>query len=89
MSNSIGEITRLYPEPLHQTAGYAHVTLVDSGWLAVLAGQCPLDRDARVVGRDDIVAQVDQVVENAKTALEAAGGQPRERHPISDLRRQR
>jgi enamine deaminase RidA (YjgF/YER057c/UK114 family) len=69
-------ITRLYPELLHQTAGYAHVTLVDSGRLAVLAGQCPLDRDARLVGRDDVVAQVDQVVENAKAALETAGARP-------------
>ncbi len=66
-------ITRLNPERLHQTAGYAHVTIVDSGQLAILAGQCPLDRDAQIVGPGDILAQVDQVVANAAEALEAAG----------------
>lgn len=66
-------ITRLNPERLHQTAGYAHVTLVDSGRLAVLAGQCPLDHDASLVGRGDILSQVDQIVANATEALAAAG----------------
>ena len=66
-------ITRVNPERLHQTAGYAHVTIVDSGRLAVLAGQCPLNRDAQLVGRGDIRAQVDQVVANAAEALAAAG----------------
>ena len=66
-------ITRLNPERLHQTAGYAHVTIVDSGQLAILAGQCPLDRDAQLVGPGDILAQVDQVIANAAEALEAAG----------------
>jgi len=50
-----------------------HVTIVDSGQLAILAGQCPLDRDAQLVGPGDILAQVDQVVANAGEALEAAG----------------
>nr|WP_222618075.1 Rid family hydrolase [Nakamurella sp. PAMC28650] len=61
------------PERLHQTAGYSHVTIVDSGRLAVLAGQCPVDRDAHLVGRGDVLAQVDQVVANAEAALAAAG----------------
>jgi len=66
-------ITRLNPERLHRTAGYAHVTLVDSDQLAMLAGQCPLDQDGDLVGRGDVVAQVDQVVANATEALAAAG----------------
>lgn len=66
-------ITRLNPERLHQTAGYSHVTIVNSGRLAVLAGQCPLGRDGQLVGRGDILAQVDQVVANAAEALAAAG----------------
>lgn len=66
-------ITRIKPERLHRTAGYAHVTLVDSGPLAVLAGQCPLDRDETLVGPGDILAQVDQIVVNVSEALAAAG----------------
>ena len=69
-------IIRLNPERLHQTAGYAHVTVVDSGRLAVLAGQCPLNRDEQVVGHGDILAQVDQIVANAREALAAAGATP-------------
>ncbi len=66
-------ITRLNPERLHRTAGYAHVTIVDSRRLAVLAGQCPLDRDGSLVGRGDFLNQVDQIVANATEALTAAG----------------
>jgi enamine deaminase RidA (YjgF/YER057c/UK114 family) len=69
-------ITRINPERLHETAGYAHVTIVEAGRLAVLAGQCPLDRNGRVVAPTDILAQVDQVVANAMAALAAAGAQP-------------
>lgn len=73
MQNRRMAITRLNPEQLHHTAGYSHVTIVDSGRLAVLAGQCPLGRDTQLVGRGDILAQVDQVVVNAAEALAAAG----------------
>jgi enamine deaminase RidA (YjgF/YER057c/UK114 family) len=69
-------IIRLNPGQLHQTSGYAHVTIVDSGRLAILAGQCPLDRDEQVVGHGDILAQVDQVAANAGAALTAAGAAP-------------
>lgn len=66
-------ITRLNPPNLHQTAGYAHVTIVDTGRVAILAGQCPLDRDGHLVGRGQLLAQVDQVVVNSIEALAAAG----------------
>jgi enamine deaminase RidA (YjgF/YER057c/UK114 family) len=69
-------IIRLNPGQLHQTSGYAHVTIVDSGRLAVLAGQCPLDRDEQVVGGGDVLAQADQVAANAREALAAAGAAP-------------
>jgi enamine deaminase RidA (YjgF/YER057c/UK114 family) len=72
------DLTRINPERLHQTAGYAHVTIVDSGRLAVLAGQCPLDRDEQVVGHGDVLAQVDQVAANAAEALAAAGATPQD-----------
>lgn len=69
-------VTRISPEQLHRTAGYAHVTIVESTRFAVLAGQCPLDRDAQLVGRGNVAAQVNQVVENARQALAAAGASP-------------
>lgn len=69
-------ITRINPEPLHETPGYHHVTVVDVGRTAYLAGQCPLDRDGSLVGPGSVEQQVDQVVANALTALGAVGAEP-------------
>lgn len=69
-------ITRLNPDGLHPTPGYSHLTIVEAGRTAYLAGQCPLDVAGNVVGRDDLAAQVAQVAENASVALHAIGAQP-------------
>ncbi|HET8659616.1 MAG TPA: RidA family protein [Micromonosporaceae bacterium] len=69
-------IIRHSPETLHPTAGYAHVTVVTGRRLVFLAGQCPLDRSAALVGEGDIDAQVDQVAVNTLAALTAAGATP-------------
>ncbi len=69
-------ITRSNPEGLHATPGYHHVTVVSAGRTAHLAGQCPLDRDGRLVGADDLDRQVDQVVANTLTALRSVGAGP-------------
>lgn len=73
-------IERLNPPGVHQPPGYHHVTIVDAGRTAYLAGQCPLDASGRVVGMGDgddaLLAQVDQVVANALVALAAAGATP-------------
>lgn len=67
-------ITRLNPAHLHPTPGYSHVTVVEAGRTAYLAGQCPLDPSGAVASGLD--AQVDQVVANALAALAAAGAGP-------------
>lgn len=69
-------ITRLNPPDLHDNPGYHHVTIVEAGRTAHLAGQCPLDYSGAVVGIDDIDAQVDQVATNSLLALRAAGARP-------------
>ncbi|OAH09324.1 RidA family protein [Streptomyces jeddahensis] len=71
------KITRINPDQLHETPGYHHITVVAAGRTAYLAGQCPLDRDGRLVGPGSLDAQVDQVAENALTALAAVGAEPR------------
>ncbi len=70
------KITRINPEQLHETPGYHHITVVEAGRTAYLAGQCPLDRHGDLVGAGSVEAQVDQVVANALTALAAASAQP-------------
>lgn len=69
-------ITRINPEQLHETPGYHHITVVEAGRTAYLAGQCPLDRNGDLVGAGSLETQVDQVVANAITALAAARAQP-------------
>jgi enamine deaminase RidA (YjgF/YER057c/UK114 family) len=76
MSTSSARLTRLNPPGLHATPGYHHVTIVESGRTAHLAGQCPLDQQGDLVGGGDLAAQVDQVVANAMIALEACGAAP-------------
>ncbi|GAB3224824.1 RidA family protein [Glycomyces halotolerans] len=61
---------------LHPTAGYEHVTVVEPGRLAFLAGQCPLDADERVVGIGDLDRQIDQVAANCVAALASVGARP-------------
>ena len=64
---------RLDPPGLHSTPGYHHVTVVEAGRLAFLAGQCPLDHQGGLVGAGELLAQVDQVVANTLRALDGVG----------------
>ena len=67
------EITRINPAQLHPTPGYHHVTVLESGRMAFLAGQCPLDPSGALAGPGDLDAQIDQVAANAIAALSAVG----------------
>lgn len=69
-------ITRINPETLHPTPGYHHITVVESGRTAYLAGQCPLDRSGTLVAPGDLMAQIDQVAANAGEALAAVDAGP-------------
>jgi enamine deaminase RidA (YjgF/YER057c/UK114 family) len=56
------------------TAGYSQVAEVVGGKVVYISGQVALDRSGKLVGKDDFRAQVQQVFENLKAAIEAAGG---------------
>jgi enamine deaminase RidA (YjgF/YER057c/UK114 family) len=56
------------------TAGYSQIAEISGGKLVYIAGQVALDHDGKLVGKDDFRAQVQQVFENLKAAVEAAGG---------------
>lgn len=71
------KISRINPDQLHEPPGYHHITVVEAGRTAYLAGQCPLDRGGALVGAGSLDAQVDQVVVNALAALAAVDAQPR------------
>jgi enamine deaminase RidA (YjgF/YER057c/UK114 family) len=62
------------PDTLSKPNGYSHVAEVNDGKIIYIAGQVALDRAGNLVGKDDFRVQVQQVFENLKFAVEAAGG---------------
>ncbi|HVL69686.1 MAG TPA: RidA family protein [Vicinamibacterales bacterium] len=52
---------------------YSQAIRTDGGSLLFIAGQTAADRDGKVVGKGDIDAQAEQVFENLKAVLDAAG----------------
>lgn len=76
LGGMIPKITRINPGQLHKPPGYHHITVVEPGRIAFLAGQCPLDVSGTLVGPGDINAQIDMIASNAATALAAVGAEP-------------
>jgi enamine deaminase RidA (YjgF/YER057c/UK114 family) len=74
-SNDAQAVRIFNPETMAKpTAGYSQVAVVNDGKIVYVAGQVALDRSGNLVGKDDFRAQVQQVFENLKSAVEAAGG---------------
>ncbi|THV41124.1 RidA family protein [Glycomyces buryatensis] len=61
---------------LHPTGGYEHVTIVEAGRQALLAGQCPVDLQEKVVGVGDLERQIEQVAANCLAALRSVDAKP-------------
>ena len=64
----------LIPNTMPKSVGYSQLALVTAGTVVFIAGQVALDKSGNVVGKDDFKAQIQQVFENLKAAVEAAGG---------------
>jgi len=64
----------LVPDTMPKSVGYSQLAVVKGGSVVFIAGQVPLDKSGNVVGKDDFKAQIQQVFENLKAAVEAAGG---------------
>lgn len=62
------------PVSMHRPNGYSHLARVNRGTPVFIAGQVALDTSGHLVGPGDFGAQAQQVFENLKTAVEAAGG---------------
>ncbi len=68
-------MTPVNPPALPRPVGYSHAWEVQGGKTLHLAGQVAFDKDGKVVGKGDLVAQFRQVCENLKALLLARGGQ--------------
>ena len=64
----------LIPENMPKSAGYSQLAKIHKGHTVFIAGQIALDTSGNVVGKDDVRAQLQQIFENLKAAVEAAGG---------------
>jgi len=62
------------PDSMAKPTGYSHVAEVTGGKIVYIAGQVALDKSGNLVGKDDLRAQVQQIFENLKAAIEAVGG---------------
>jgi len=63
------------PPSLPKPVGYTHGWEAQGGKTIYIAGQVAMDKDGRVVGRGDLVAQFRQVCENLRAVVTARGGQ--------------
>jgi len=73
MSNAVN-FQLLIPDTMPTSVGYSQVATVTGGTVVFVSGQVALDKSGHVVGKDDVRAQLQQVFENLKSAVEAAGG---------------
>ena len=62
------------PDTLAPARGFNHGILVDGGRLLFLAGQDGANDNEEITEPDNLVAQFEQVLENHRTVVEAAGG---------------
>jgi enamine deaminase RidA (YjgF/YER057c/UK114 family) len=62
------------PVSMHRPNGYSHLARVKNGRAVFIAGQVALDNSGHLAGPGDFRAQTQQVFENLKNAVEAAGG---------------
>ena len=63
------------PPTLAKPAGFSHGFEVQGGKTLYIAGQVAVDKEGRVVGKGDLVAQFRQVCENLKAVVLARAGQ--------------
>src|SRR3989442_4196051 len=63
------------PPTLTRAVGYAHGAETRGGRLLFVAGQVAKDKEGRVVGSGDLVAQFRQVCENLRAVVATAGGE--------------
>ncbi|HVB69757.1 MAG TPA: RidA family protein [Acetobacteraceae bacterium] len=76
MNQAEKPIRRVNPPELGTPPGYSQVVEVSAGRLVFIAGQTALDRDGRLVGKEDFAAQAEQVFRNLDTALRSVGCTP-------------
>ncbi|HEX6819753.1 MAG TPA: RidA family protein [Ktedonobacterales bacterium] len=66
-------LTFLTPNTLPTIPGFSQIVKVTGGTIIYLSGQVALNTSGQLVGQGDFAAQAEQVFENLRAALAAAG----------------
>jgi enamine deaminase RidA (YjgF/YER057c/UK114 family) len=66
-------LQHLNPSTLSTPRGFSHAVVATGGKTVYISGQVSLDKTGAIVGAGNLRAQAQQVFENLKTVLEAAG----------------
>jgi enamine deaminase RidA (YjgF/YER057c/UK114 family) len=73
-TKSDGQVQYLNPETLNQNLAFTNVVVVSGHVKTVyVGGQDAVDASGTIIGRDDIAAQTEQILQNIQTALAASG----------------
>jgi enamine deaminase RidA (YjgF/YER057c/UK114 family) len=69
-----GSVHHLNPDRLHRNPAYSQAVVVTGNVSTVyIGGQNAVDASGNVIGRGDLAAQTEQVLENVRVALAAVG----------------
>ena len=71
-------ITRTNPEGAYPTRGYHHVVATEGGRTFYVAGQVAYNKDRKLLGGSDVVAQTRAVLQNLGHRLAAVGARPQD-----------
>ena len=61
------------PPEIAPANGYTHVVEVSDSKMVFISGQIAFDTSGKLVGKDNLLEQTQQIFENINTALEAVG----------------
>jgi len=75
-AQSAPNVQLINPATVATPHGYSHAAVIDLGncKMVILSGQVALDAKGNLTGANDIGKQTEQVFQNIKSILEAAGG---------------
>jgi enamine deaminase RidA (YjgF/YER057c/UK114 family) len=72
-----GSVRYINPDSLIKNPAFTNVVVVEGNVKTVhIGGQDAINASGEIVGKGDIVAQVEQVLANVRAALEAGGARP-------------
>jgi enamine deaminase RidA (YjgF/YER057c/UK114 family) len=76
-AGTAGSVRYIEPDSLNKNPAFTNVVVVEGNVKTVhIGGQDALNASGEIVGKGDIVAQIEQILGNLRTALAAGGAEP-------------